>query len=545
LLAGGQTAEYGDRIGAFVEVTTGSSFTEPHGEVEVGTLNSRVSYGAPAANGTGSWLVTMREWYPEGPFDTQVFGQGKRVQPRFRDAYAKLEWSMSPHLLVSAHALVANDELGFDENQSDGRESIDAERQSGYFWLNMLSAWSDKITTKTILSGGQIERWRGGTGEPDGGVILVDDDRTLGFVGFNQDIVWNVSGRQMLKAGFYGRRLQADYHYSATLDGAPASEVTLDPAGASFGVYLAHRTQVTPSVATEVGLRWDRQDYTDDSQFSPRFNLLWETGHGGELRLGLGRFHQSQRINELAVADGETDFLPAEHSNQLELGYRQHIGRGLGFQVDVYYHWLSNLRPRYENLYHPRELFPEISEDRVRVVPGSARLRGVELALEGSGNSWLTWRVGYTYSSAEDQVDGGWVPRGWDQPHAASGMVGHDWGGRWFASLAGIVRSGRPTTPLAIGAAAGGVGDPVLVPGEPYSTRLPIYARLDLQVRRTLRLSRSRLSLSLDVLDLTDRPNVCCVNDVIVTGPAGAPRVETSYEHWRGLTPIFAARWEF
>jgi TonB-dependent receptor-like protein len=534
LLNGGLTAEYGDRHGGFVEVTTGSSFSEPHGEVEVGTLNSRASYGAPYANGAGSWLVTMREWYPEGPFDTHVFGQDREVRPRFRDAYAKLDWSVSPRQLVSVHALLVSDELGFDDNPSDARESIDVENRSGYFWLSSIRAWSDKITTKTLLSGGQIERRRAGAGDAEQGLVLVDDDRTLGFVGFNQDIVWNVSGRQMVKAGLYGRRLQADYRYSATLGGAPTSEVALDPAGVSLGVYVAHRTQITPKVAAEVGRRWDHQDYTDDSQTSPRFNLLWQTGRGGELRFGLGRFHQSQRINELAVADGETEFLPAEHSDQVELGYGQRLGRGLAFRVDAYSHRLSDLRPRYENLFGSRELFPEISEDRVRIAPDSSRLRGVELALERSAGSRLSWRVGYAYSSAEDEIDGGWVPRGWDQAHAASATVGYDWGGRWFASLASIVRSGRPTPSVA------------LAPGL-YSARLPTYARLDLGVRRTLQLSRgSRLSVNLDVLNLTDRRNVCCVDGVGVATPGdGAPQVETRYDYWQGITPVFGVRWEF
>ena len=35
-------------------------------------------------------------------------------------------------------------------------------------------------------------------------------------------------------------------------------------------------------------------------------------GNRSEMRLALGRFHQSQRIHELNVEDGETEFLPAE-----------------------------------------------------------------------------------------------------------------------------------------------------------------------------------------------------------------------------------------
>ena len=109
------------------------------------------------------------------------------------------------------------------------------------------------------------------------------------------------------------------------------------------------------------------------------------------------------------------------------------------FRIDAYYRKLTKLRPRYENLFEPIELFPETTADRVEIAPDEARLRGVELLLQGdAGRRWFWW-ASYVLSSAEDEIDGRRVPRSWDQPQAGRFLVGYRRGGRWSISLSGTV----------------------------------------------------------------------------------------------------------
>ena len=96
-----------------------------------------------------------------------------------------------------------------------------------------------------------------------------------------------------------------------------------------------------------------------------------------EGRLALGRFSQSQRIHELHVEDGEMEFGEAEAAEQSEMSFQYRFKRGPVLRFDAYYRELTHLRPRYENLYEPIELFPETTEDRVEILPDSARLRGL------------------------------------------------------------------------------------------------------------------------------------------------------------------------
>jgi hypothetical protein len=243
------------------------------------------------------------------------------------------------------------------------------------------------------------------------------------------------------------------------------------------------------------------------------------------------------------VEDGETEFGPVEVSKQIELSYRHGFGRGLQFRVDAYYRRLTDLRPRYENLFEPIELFPETTEDRVKIAPDEALLEGVELLLRGDLDRSFFWWVSYTRSSAKDRLEDRWEPRSWDQPDAARFLIGYRCDDRWSLSLSGSAHTGWPTTPIRV--------DPVTE--EPYwdlaernTDRYPDHIRFDLKARRSFSLPRGRLWLTLEVVNLTSRRNACCLNDVeVVTQPDGTLVAVPEFDYWLGFTPSFSVLWRF
>jgi hypothetical protein len=84
------------------------------------------------------------------------------------------------------------------------------------------------------------------------------------------------------------------------------------------------------------------------------------------------------------------------------------------------------------------------------------------------------------------------------------------------------------------------------VVGARNSIRFPVYARLDVKGTRTFKLARSRLALELEIINLTDRDNVCCVDDFVFTPLAGgAVDSRPEYGYWLGFTPSFGVTWEF
>ncbi|UCF67328.1 MAG: carboxypeptidase regulatory-like domain-containing protein, partial [Acidobacteriota bacterium] len=89
LLSGGFTAEYGDRQGAVVDLTTPYLTSHRRMAVELGSINSRFLHHRPFAAGRGTWLVSARTWYPEKFRDTIQLGEDD-LEPRFSDLYGKV-----------------------------------------------------------------------------------------------------------------------------------------------------------------------------------------------------------------------------------------------------------------------------------------------------------------------------------------------------------------------------------------------------------------------------------------------------------------------
>ncbi len=541
-VGGGFTVDFGDRHGGLVGMSTGLP-TEPYRtRIELGTLNSRLSFGAPAAS--GSLLLSMRAWYPEAVRDTIEMGE-VGVDPRFADVYVKYSLPISPRSVVSAHALAAYDRLEFVE--TDGNERVDADSRSAYVWLRALQSWSPSVFSETTVSAGWLERSRRGVSEPEDVPLVVQDDRTVGFLGLRHGTSWEISGSHLLRGGFQVSPVDADYRYS--LDGPDGStRFRDDPSGKSLAGYGAYRAAISERLATEVGARWDRQTHTDDNQFSPRFHAIWRPGPRSEVRFGIGRFYQSQRVHELDVEDGETSFLPAELSRQAELTFQHHIPERIRVRLDAYDRRLSRVQPRYENLFNPMELFPETEQDRVRVAPQNARSRGVELFVRSDSSGPLYWWTSYAWSSAEDDIDGTDVPRSWDQTHAGKFLVAYRWDPGWSVSLSGTAHTGWPTTPVSGEATTlpdGSVGvERVLGPRN--SDRFPTYTRLDVKASRAILFAPGRLRIDLEVVNLTDRNNVCCVDEFLFdVRPDGTVDVRRELGFWLGITPSVSVLWEF
>ena len=54
------------------------------------------------------------------------------------------------------------------------------------------------------------------------------------------------------------------------------------------------------------------------------------------------------------------------------------------------------------------------------------------------------------------------------------------------------------------------------------------------------------LALTLEIINLTDRDNACCIDEFIAEpNPDGSYDVETQYDYWLGFNPVFSVLWQF
>jgi len=288
-------------------------------------------------------------------------------------------------------------------------------------------------------------------------------------------------------------------------------QASLRPSGTQLGAYAAERVRLAPGVTAEVGVRWDHQSWAPgDDQLSPRLNLVWETGDLGTVRGSWGRFAQSQAIYQLQVEDGIDVFFPAEWADHTVLSWERALPSGLTIRVEGYRKVMTSLRPRFENLFEGVDLFPEGGLDRVEVAPELAEARGLELLVKSKGGKRFAWWVGYAVSTAEDLIDGEWVPRSWDQRGVLSCSLSWVLRSGWSLNLAGLYHSGWPTT---YGRAywvpqPDGSSEIVSEVGARNAERLPSYQRVDLRVGRSFELGEGRARAFVEIMNLFNHENV-------------------------------------
>ena len=211
-------------------------------------------------------------------------------------------------------------------------------------------------------------------------------------------------------------------------------------------------------------------------------------GDDTSLRASWGRFVQGMSIEELPVSDGVTEFADAQRAEHWLLSFERRVSEAVDLRIEGYHKRYTDPQPRYENLLNRLVILPEVKPDRVRFDPVRARAVGLEASLRSVRSRPLFWWASYAWSRAEDELSDAVVRRSWDQEHALNFGLG--WKGeRWELSLAGLWRSGWPTTQVELvatedGAVLAGANRQRAAPGNVYRHRCADRAQVPVRRRR-------------------------------------------------------------
>lgn len=466
------------------------------------------------ADGKGAWLAAARRGYPD--LALRAAGRDDEIDPRYYDAYAKFEYRIAPAHTVSVHALHAGDALRYRRTNDP---DLDSAYASSYLWLRWRAELPGGPTGETVLSVSRLEWERTGGGRNDGFPFALRDDRRLDAAALRQEWTWPLAERALVRAGFEAKTGEMRYDYTLARQQTIvaggrqvtvpiAARTNLRPEGDYAAAFVAGRVRVLPVLVLEPGLRYDRQDFTRDKDWSPRINAVLNLGRT-TLRAAWGAYAQAQGLHELAVPDGETVYRRSEQAEQKVLGFERPLGGGLALRVEGYERTSWRLRPRWENLDNGYDLFPEVQDDRARLAPSRGRARGVEVLVSGRPGGKLTWNASYAWSKTEERLGARWVPRARDQTHTLHGTATYAPNPRWQFSAAFQYHTGWPTTDVVYSLAPLTNGRRVLVSanGVPYNLALPDYHRLDLRATRRFVLKRGELRCFLDLYNVYDRTN--------------------------------------
>jgi hypothetical protein len=558
LTTGGLTADFGGRMSGLVEIETrvpqvGDADRHALG---ISFVNAFARSGGRFADERGWYLLALRRGYLDLVLD-RVADDDEEFAPRYYDAVARLGYELGERTALTAGVLVGRDDMTFVTD--GGVEDSAGKADTAHFWLTLDHEFAGGLQTSAMFAGGSAGQERAAV-KDDPGALFADLDMTreLQFANWRQDFSWPLSERQLLRFGASAARYQADYDYDLisfildpSITGGPPQDTSrsaaLEAETTELAAWAAWRAQLADGLFGEFGLRYELfGGDLDASRLSPRLNLVYDPGGSRQYRLALSRLHQPQRADELQVEDGVTQFFGPERADQLSLGMTQKIGRHATLRIDAYLKRYDGLRPRFENLLDSLELINEAEPDRVRVDAAEARAHGVELSLQASpwerSNLWAS----YVYSRSEDREDGADFPRLWDQEHALTG--GYAWtGDRWRFSLGWNWHSGWPTTPVTAEETVDPDGNPLVrgLLGERNSARLGSFARIDLRASRTSRTASGALTWYLEIYNLLDAKNPCCVEDFDLAGVPGGLIALPNHDYWLPVLPSFGIQYEF
>ena len=548
--AGGFTAQYGDRMSAVIEAQSLRPLADAYYELGLSLFHVNALASQRYAGGDGQWLIAVRRSNLDEVADLVDSELG---EPTYLDGFARTEYAWSERTRGSVQALLASDRA--DVQNSAGTEFATAKYRNSYVWATLEHEFSPAFDARAIASYTDVASER--TGEvldPGNATGTADDERHYDVLGLKLDGSWR-SDRWVHRFGLEVRSLSADYDYDSRVrfdpgypfPDSPGSEdayvATPDPSGNHVAAYLTSRVLVTDQLAAEIGLRWDEQSYgrdTDD-QWGPRANLAWEARPGTRLRASWGRYQQFQGINELQVEDGIDEFQAAQVADHAIVGLEQELPRESSLRLEAYHKDYRTLMPRYESLYDPLSLVPELRWDRVRIAPDQASAEGVELLLtRRSAAAWNGW-LSYAWARVEDREGGIETRRSWDQTHSVG--IGVTWNsGPWQATAAAAWRTGWPTTPARAVQPEGTPG--TILIGPRNADRFTSYSSVDLRLSRDFELSRGNLELFAEVTNAFNRRNPCCV-DLAYEYQDGRLVLEQDERHWLPLVPSLGVLWRY
>ena len=186
--------------------------------------------------------------------------------------------------------------------------------------------------------------------------------------GLQSDGSWRINEAHTLRAGFLAQFEQATSDTTSSvlpvdMTGAQTSTTPLSivdnqhASGGLYGIYVQDEWRILPVLTLNYGLRFDAvEQYTHESQLSPRVNLVWKPLTGTTLHAGYSRYfvpppYEALSAYSLAKFAGTTaapqvtedSTVRSERSNYFDLGVSQLVVPGLTLGVDAYYKQSKNL----------------------------------------------------------------------------------------------------------------------------------------------------------------------------------------------------------
>lgn len=149
LVTGGFAADRGDHLTGTFDLRTRDAHADPaRTVVGISLGNARFMSRGGFGGGRGQWLASARRRYLDILLKL-IPDANVGIEPRYADAFAKVEWQASLRHGFGAHVLWASDVGKFTPVEDDDPE-LHSHYGSAYGWLTWTGRFGDRLTGRTV-----------------------------------------------------------------------------------------------------------------------------------------------------------------------------------------------------------------------------------------------------------------------------------------------------------------------------------------------------------------------------------------------------------
>jgi outer membrane receptor protein involved in Fe transport len=388
LITGALPAQYGFRTAGVVDIQTKTGTTNPGGAVSLyggswGWVQPSVEFGGHS--GPVDYFVVLDGLHNNRGIEnpTAKFNAIHDTTTQFH-GLAYLSGIIDPDTRVSlilggfdGQFQIPNNPgqatLGFGVNGKtdfDSSRLNETQRERTDFMVISLQKHVDDIDVQ--LSAFSRYSWLRFSPDPLGdllfnGISQAATRSSLAY-GVQTDGSWRINEQHTLRAGFVAQQeMTSAQTFSEVLpvddSGTPTTDSPLGIAdsfhktGALFGIYVQDEWRILPTLTINAGLRFDDvEEFTHESQMSPRVNVVWRPTETTTLHAGYARYFVPppfelvspstlSKFSGTTAAPGTTqnDPVRSERSHYFDVGMSQVVVPGLTLGVDAYYKISHNL----------------------------------------------------------------------------------------------------------------------------------------------------------------------------------------------------------
>jgi hypothetical protein len=540
-LAGGYPAEYPGRLSSVLNITS------KEGNSRQGKLFKNKSFGKYwdisdfqgafsllSAKGLaegpfykGAWILSGRRTYYDAV--ANLFGQGEGWAYYFWDSQFKIFSDLNDQHRITFSTFNGRDvfKFLFDEDDSDEKFDIDWDWGNKAFSLKWRFIPGPKLLSELILTRSSFDfdvdlktteiESPGHSGEINHIIKNEIKDTSV-----TEQLTWFASPRHTLTMGATLKNLKMIFSYD--IDQVNYFDISEKPN--VFSAFLQDKWEINERLSLQVGLRGSKYELHDNIYLDPRLGFKYLLNDKLSLKGSWGRYNQFlfttnaedpilQIVNFWQPVPKEFDAISNQH---FIVGLERWFDQGFTGSIEAYYKPYSNVLTN-----NPKN-DPSIENDEF--ISGTGRAWGVELLLRKTTGKLKGW-LGYSYSYVERRFDFNGdgdirktdnefseiYPPIFSKPHSFNLTINYQLNQKNLFSIAWIVSSGRPYTPV-VGKVFHGYGNPgdpyaelINISGRRHSSRYPLYIRGDIAWYRDVSLFGLKGKFFVQVINFANRHN--------------------------------------